>query len=106
MCLFNIRVQYTSLLLYLRESSQFGNDQFPIMCAKVHSVLRFAFNRRIFTDQAKQWLEQLKKEDVPVILCLTFADELYLHFIGTDKDNPEPTEYKRREIGHELEVGF
>lgn len=60
--------------------------------------------RRIFTDQAKQWLEQLKKEDVPVILCLTFADELYLHFIGAEKDNPDPTEFKRREIGRELEV--
>lgn len=42
----------------------------------------------------KQWLEQLKKEDVPVILCLTFTDELYLYFIGAEKDNPEPTEFK------------
>ena len=34
--------------------------------------------RRAHTESAKKWLSKLKeKENVPVLICLTFADQLY-----------------------------
>ena len=34
--------------------------------------------RRAHTESAKKWLSKLKeKENVPVLVCLTFADQLY-----------------------------
>lgn len=68
------------------------------------SSLCTIFGRRISTDQAKEWIKQLETRDVPVIVCLTFADVLYSQFISEDKGNPQPTESKQRKIKRELEV--
>lgn len=65
----------------------------------------FNFVRRISCDAAKEYLKTLKKEEVPVIVCLTHADRLYVEYIdeSSDKD-PTPTEDRKRRIGLELQV--
>lgn len=64
--------------------------------------------RRISTKPAKKLLESLlKEENVPVLVCLTHVDRLYVEYIDKDVNNdctPLPTEYKKRVIGHELTV--
>ena len=67
----------------------------------------FSFSR-ISTKPAKKLLESLLKEEtVPVLVCLTHVDRLYVEHIDKDVDNnctPLPTEFKKRVIGHELMV--
>lgn len=70
----------------------------------------YQFFRRVSTKPAKKLLESLlKEENVPVLVCLTHVDRLYVEHIDKDVDNectPHPTEYKKRVIGHELTVGL
>ena len=40
------------------------------------------FYRRAHTESTKQWLSILEKENVPVLICLTFADKLYAELMG------------------------
>ena len=48
---------------------------FPVDFANVNCP---PHSRRAHTESAKKWLEKLKeKENVPVLVCLTFADHLY-----------------------------
>ena len=35
------------------------------------------------SEPAIEWLEQLAKEDIPVLVCLTYADRLYAELGGT-----------------------
>ena len=80
----------------------------------LHSSSNFVLNkyiqyhldfRRISTDAAKEWLKFLKKEEVPVIVCLTHADRFYAECIEESEDkNPKPSNDKKRKIGMELLV--
>ena len=68
-------------------------------------VCVLAVYRRVSSDPCKEWLERLKAEEVPVIVCMTHADRLYVECIedSTDK-SPVPTNDKKRKIGLELDV--
>lgn len=61
--------------------------------------------RRASSDPAKEYLKFLKKAEVPVIVCLTHADRLYVEYIdeSTNKD-PKPNADRQRKIGLELQV--
>ena len=39
--------------------------------------VNFLLNRKVHTESSERWLERLKAEKVPVVVCLTFADRLY-----------------------------
>ena len=44
----------------------------------VSQCIKTCHYRRAHTESAKKWLSKLKeKENVPVLVCLTFADQLY-----------------------------
>ena len=62
------------------------------------------FDRRFFSDVAKQWLYLLEAENVPVVVCMTHADLLYNECMEKEDGNPEPTPYKIQEIGADLMV--
>ena len=65
------------------------------------------FYRKITSDSAKEWIQRLKEHDVPVIVCMTFADELYTEAMKEEQDkNPNPTDFKIRCIRKELEVNI
>jgi hypothetical protein len=42
--------------------------------------------RRAHTKSTKQWLSILDKENVPVLICLTFADKLFAELMGENGD--------------------
>ena len=56
--------------------------------------------RKIDSDPAKEWLCQLKNEDIPVLVCLTHADVLYAELDEAGKSR----EQLRKQIGGELYV--
>ena len=34
--------------------------------------------RKALTESTKKWVEKLKREDVPVLVCFSFADRLFI----------------------------
>ena len=44
------------------------------------------FYRRAHTESTKEWLSILEKENVPVLICLTFADKLFAELMGENGD--------------------
>ena len=42
------------------------------------------FVRRAHTQATKDWLNVLEKENVPVLICLSFADKLYAELMGEE----------------------
>lgn len=84
-------------------------NQYDAIMALFRFSLMFDFSR-ISTKPAKKLLESLlKEENVPVLICLTHVDRLYVEHIDKDVNNactPLATEYKKRVIGHELTVGY
>ena len=42
--------------------------------------------RRARTQSTKQWLSILEKENIPVLICLTFADKLFAEKMKKDGD--------------------
>ena len=44
--------------------------------------------RKVHTESAKKWLERLQVENVPVLVCLTFADKLYAELMTEDGQHP------------------
>ena len=42
--------------------------------------------RRAHTQSTKQWLSILDEENVPVLICLTFADKLFAELMGENGD--------------------
>ena len=49
--------------------------------------LYYIFVRRANTKPTKEWLSILEKEDVPVLICLTFAEKLFAELMGENGDN-------------------
>ena len=95
----------TSLLLQLAQIVVLVIDyRYGISLLNVLIGLLIFFTRRCSTVAAKQILEHLDRENVPVYLCLTHADKLYanecLKEIGRDCSNDTAS----RIIGRELEV--
>ena len=43
-------------------------------------------HRRAHTESTKQWLNILDKENVPVLICLSFADKLFAELMGKNED--------------------
>ena len=58
---------------------------------------------RIHTESAKHWLERLEADPVQVLVCLTFADQLYVEYMNEDGTHP-PVEVTRKEINTQLDV--
>ncbi|XP_046840168.1 uncharacterized protein LOC124434327 [Xenia sp. Carnegie-2017] len=57
--------------------------------------------RKAHTESTKQWLSILEEENVPVLVCLTFADKLFAELWGDNCDNNITT--IRAEMHRELE---
>ena len=53
---------------------------------------------------SKEWLHILEAEDVPVVVCMTHADLRYNECMEKEDGNPEPTPFKKHEIGADLMV--
>lgn len=56
--------------------------------------------RNATSNSAKAWIRALEQEDIPVLVCLTHADRLYVELT----ESREPTDETQRQIGRELEV--
>ena len=69
-------------------------------------VLYFSYNfRRISAHAIKVWLDKIKTDDVPVLVCLTHADNLYLECVlKEDEYNTKDIEFKKLAIETELKV--
>ena len=65
-------------------------------------------NRRVFSDASTTWLKYLGEKGIPVIVCLTFGDQLYFEIEEREnkksKGAVETAEDIRRIIGSELIV--
>ena len=61
--------------------------------------------RKVHTESAKKWLERLQEENVPVLVCLTFADKLYAEHMTEDGKHP-PKEGMKYELRVELSVSI
>ena len=48
--------------------------------------MTFFFYRRAHTESTKEWLSILERENVPVLMCLTFADKLFAELMGENGD--------------------
>jgi hypothetical protein len=48
--------------------------------------LSFGFCRRAHSESTKEWLSILDQENVPVLICLTFADKLFAELMGENGD--------------------
>ena len=46
-------------------------------------------SRRAGSKSAKQWLDRLQREKVPVLVCLTFADKFYAEHMTEDGQHPK-----------------
>ena len=42
--------------------------------------------RRAHTESTKDWLTILERENVPVLICLSFADKLFAELMGNNGD--------------------
>ena len=51
-----------------------------------HAIKLSFLRRRAHTQSTKQWLSILDKENVPVLICLTFADKLFAELMGESRD--------------------
>ena len=40
-------------------------------------MINILFSRRVHSNAAAQWLKILEDENVPVLICLSFADKLF-----------------------------
>ena len=45
--------------------------------------------RRVGSQSAKQWLDRLQREKVPVLVCLTFADKFYAEHMSEGGQHPK-----------------
>ena len=48
-------------------------------------------HRKAHAQSAKQWLERIQKENVPVLVCLTFGDRLYAEHMTKKGEHPSKT---------------
>ena len=67
------------------------------MCTCMHTshMTLCIFNcRKVHTQSAKKWLERLQKEEVPVIVCLTFGDKLYAEHMTKKREHPDKDHMK------------
>ncbi|CAB4045681.1 Hypothetical predicted protein, partial [Paramuricea clavata] len=56
--------------------------------------------KRAHTESTKEWLSILERENVPVLICLTFADKLFAELMGEKGDRD--IEKVKAEIGEQL----
>ena len=59
--------------------------------------------RRIHTESARHWLDRLEEDSVQLLVCLTFADQLYEELMSEDGTHPSP-EIVKKEISTHLDV--
>ena len=66
------------------------------MCMHTSHMTLCIFNcRKVHTQSAKKWLERLQKEEVPVLVCLTFGDKLYAEHMTKKREHPDKDHMKR-----------
>ena len=65
------------------------HDQFVITYTILILIIK---SRKIHTQSAKKWLERLSKEEVPILVCLTFGDKLYAEHMTDGGDHPKPSD--------------
>ena len=56
-----------------------------IVATVIYNKYCFAY-RRIHSKLFEDWLSILDKENVPVLICLTFADKLFAELMGEDEN--------------------
>ena len=71
-----------------------------IACILSHCLPVF---RKIHTESAKVWLDKLG--NVPLLVCLTFADKLYAEHMTEDGKHPDK-EFMKFEIEAERSVSY
>ena len=69
-------------------------------------IVHYFYNfRRISASAIKLWLDKMKTDDVPVLVCLTYADNLYLECVTREEEyNTKTVAFKKRAIGIERQV--
>ena len=55
------------------------------------------------TESARHWLDRLEEDSVQLLVCLTFADQLYEELMSDDGTHPPP-EIVKKEINTQLDV--
>ena len=64
------------------------------MCMHTSQMTVYINCRKVHTQSAKKWLERLQKEEVPVIVCLTFGDKLYAEHMTKKREHPNKDHMK------------
>ena len=65
----------------------------------------FISDRKAHTQSAKKWLERLHKENVPVLVCLTFGDRLYAEHINEKGVHP-PKDFMSTVVKEQRSVSY
>ena len=61
--------------------------------------------RKVHTESCKKWLERLQVEQVPILVCLTFADKLYAEHMSNEGKDPDKI-FMKHEVDHQLKVSL
>ena len=56
------------------------------------NVYLYYYCRRVGSQSARQWLDRLQREKVPVLVCLTFADKFYEEHMSEEGHHPTKAE--------------
>ena len=67
-------------------------------------MINILFSRRVHSNAAAQWMKILEDENVPVLICLSFADKLFSEQMIGGK---YPEKYKvKKKLKEELNVSM
>ena len=64
----------------------------PLKCPVFSNVYLYYYCRKVGSQSAKQWLDRLQREKVPVLVCLTFADKFYEEHMSEEGHHPTKAE--------------
>ena len=92
------------LMLTLSQIIIFVVDYRLVMNMAIDFFLTFPHCRRISATAIKLWIEKMKSDDVPVLVCLTHADNLYLECATRGKQLNMQEDEVKRVIQSELQV--
>lgn len=103
----SIFLQLAQIVVLIIDYKYVAFDESYRVCACMLSLLFYMLYRRIFTQAAMEWIEQLDKSGAPILLCLTHGDKLYADKCINEKGKLLYTDDDaKRVIGNEFEVNY
>ncbi len=94
----NVRVAF-SHSFYLKQASFYIVLRVsiigPIILDVYFSHVSCTVSRDVASEASNSWLDTLQSKDVPMLVCLTYADKFYAEQMGNDSEHPEESKIKQ-----------